>query len=222
MAAVIDAQGQPRQAPYSPVESCAIHWPRTLARKATQPLDSVHLQFKPRNAHTGALYCLVLDCSASMLAGRNLALAKGLLLAWTQQLYQQRAQLCVIGFGGNTACLLQAPRKAARINTQWITPISGGGGTPILHGVQLAERILTQSRRQNPRPFTTVWLLTDGRFATLPARPKHADRCTLIDFESTPVRLGRTWQLAQRWQADYFHAHTFTLLSPTRQPSHGG
>ena len=220
MADVINSQGSQRQAPRQGVASASIHWPRTLMQKAHLPLTRKHLQFQQRNTSGGALLCLVLDCSASMLAGRNLALAKGLLLAWAEHIYQQRAYLCVIGFGGSEARVLQAPRKAARINTHWIAPISGGGGTPLLKGLALAERMLAQARKKNPRQFTSLWLLTDGRFPYLPPRPLHADTCAVVDFENAPVRLGRAQQLAQRWQGDYRHAQEFSSHHTRRGNNH--
>ena len=178
-------------------------------QKTNQPLARPHLRFQSRRGQAGTLHCMVLDCSASMLAGRNLALAKGLLQEWAQQIYRQRAQLCVIGFGGGEARILQAPRKAAHINDHWIAPIRGGGGTPIRQGLQQAEQVLAQARKKNPQQLTTLWLLTDGRFPSQPPRPEFADLCAVVDFENAAVPLGRAQQLAQQWQADYLHAMDF-------------
>lgn len=217
---MITQQGSQQAGTRSGAPGSAIHWPRTLAQKSDQPLAHHHLRYQRRQARAGALHCLVLDCSASMLAGRNLALAKGLLQQWAQQIYRQRAHLCVIGFGGGDVRVLQTPRKAARINEHWITPIRGGGGTPVVQGLHQADQILAQARNKNPRLHTALWLLTDGRFPDLPPRPHHADTCAVVDFENAPVRLGRALQLAQHWQGDYALASDFLHPHSRKGPHH--
>lgn len=207
--AAVSAQGTRRPVPHQGTGSHSLNWPKTLMQKRNAPLAPTHLRFQSRMAGGTVLYCLVLDCSASMLSGQNLALAKGLLTAWARQIYQQRAQLCVIGFGGGEARVLQAPRKAAHLNEHWIAPIAGGGGTPVHLGLQKAETILQQHHKKNPHQVTALWLLTDGRFSDLPPRPRFADSCALVDFENAPLRLGRAAQLAQHWQCEYHLAEEF-------------
>ena len=76
-----------------------IHWPRTLLNKGAVPLLAEHLQFQHQAGEDGLMHCLLLDCSGSMLKRSNLALAKGLLLRWSEQVYRQRGELAVIAFG---------------------------------------------------------------------------------------------------------------------------
>ena len=180
-----------------------IDWPRTLAAKGPAVLARRHLRHRPPPAGSATLHCLLLDCSASMLRGRRLALAKGLLLAWTAALYRRREALAVIGFGGQRAHVLQAPRKAVAFNERWIAPIAGGGGSPAAAAVALADQVLTRRRRSHPGERLAVWLLSDLRFAVLPPRPQQADNCTIIDFDEGPFALGRAQRLARAWQADY-------------------
>ena len=210
MADVISPKGSQQKATGRGLLSGSVNWPRTLQQKADQPLTQAHLKFQQRNARGAALHCLVLDCSASMLAGASLALAKGLILQWAKQIYRQRAQLCVIGFGGGQARVLQTPRKAAAINEHWIAPIRGGGGTPVVPGLNLAQRVLSQYRKKSPQQICGLWLLTDGRFPDLPPRPEYADICAVVDFEKAPLRLGRAQQLAQNWHANYVLASEFS------------
>lgn len=152
------------------------------------------------------LHCLLLDCSASMLRRRQLALAKGLLLHWSAQLYRQRAEVAVIGFGGNGARLLQPPRKAVAVNERWIAAIDGGGATPVADALAQAEQLLQRERRRQPGRRLGLWLLTDGRFAELPPLPVGSDFCVVVDFEQAALPLGRARRLAERWRADYVRA----------------
>ena len=188
-----------------------IDWPRTLAAKGPAALARSHLRHRPPAAGAATLHCLLLDCSASMLRGRRLALAKGLLLAWSARLYRRREALAVIAFGGLGAHLLQAPRKAVAFNEGWIAPIAGGGGSPAAAAVALADQVLARRRRIHPGERLAVWLLSDLRFAVLPPRPRLADHCTIIDFDEGPFALGRARQLARAWQAD--HASASELAS---------
>ncbi len=141
-----------------------------------------------------------------MLKRGNLALAKGLLLRWSEQIYRQRGELAVIAFAGNQARLLQRPQKAVPYNEGWIAAIGGGGGSPLACGLQLAERTLARARKSAPGQQIGLWLLSDGRFSQLPARPRHADFCVVVDFENQPVALGRAAQLARLWDAEHVRA----------------
>ncbi len=180
-----------------------IDWPRTLAAKGLAALAYGHLRYRPLPLGGARLHCIVLDCSASMLRGDKLTLAKGLLLAWSQQFYFHRQRFAVIGFSGSGARLLQPPRKAIAFNERWIAPISGGGGTPAASAVALVESLLARQRRGAARADLAVWLLSDVRFTHLPPRPRYADQCTIVDFDTDPFALGRAQQLAHAWQADW-------------------
>jgi magnesium chelatase subunit ChlD-like protein len=183
-----------------------IHWPRTLLNKKAAPLLVEHLHFQRQAGEDGLLYCLLLDCSGSMLKRSNLALAKGLLLRWTEQIYRQRGELAVIGFAGNQARLLQRPQKAVPYNDTWIAAIGGGGGSPAVSAVQLAEQTLAKVRKAAPDKKIGLWLLSDGRFSQLPACPRHADFCVVVDFENQPLPLGRAAQIARLWDAEHLRA----------------
>ncbi|WP_201787433.1 vWA domain-containing protein [Pseudomonas sp. BMS12] len=173
-----------------------------------------HLQFQRRASTAGELHCLLLDCSGSMLKRHNLALAKGLLAQLSAQLYRRRSELAVIAFAGRQARVLQAPRKAAACNLEWIAPIGGGGGSPLLRGLEEAERLLSAARRRNPGQRRYLWLFSDGRFQQLGGRPQHADHCLVVDFDNAPVALGRAERIAGLWQGEYWRAEQ--LLAATR------
>lgn len=183
-----------------------IHWPRTLLHKGPGVLRVEHLHYQRRASTAGELHCLLLDCSGSMLKRRNLALAKGLLLQLSEQLYRRRSELAVIAFAGREARMLQAPRKVAAFNTDWIAPIAGGGGSPLLSGLAQAERLLARAQRQKPGQRRYLWLFSDGRLQALPPRPRHADECLVVDFDHAALPLGRTARIAELWGAQYWHA----------------
>lgn len=183
-----------------------IHWPRTLLGKGVSLLQAEHLRYQPRASSSGELHCLLLDCSGSMLKRHNLALAKGLLLQLCEQLYRRRSELAVIAFAGRQARVLQAPRKVAAFNLDWIGPIGGGGGSPLVSGVAEAERLLARARRRAPGQRRYLWLLSDGRLQVLPSRPRHADECLVVDFDNASVALGRAERIAELWSAQYCRA----------------
>lgn len=190
-----------------------IHWPRTLFAKADRPLAREHLRYRSGHAAGKLLHCLVLDCSASMLQGEALSLAKGLLLAWTARIYRQRAELAVVAFSGGTAYLVRPPAKATADNEGWIRDLAGGGGTPVTRGLRLADEVLRRIRQRAPERRIGLWLLTDGRFAETPPRPTHADFCVVVDFESAAVPLQRASRLAAAWQSPWIPAYAWAAIS---------
>lgn len=141
-----------------------------------------------------------------MLQGRRLSIAKGLLLRWTGQFYRRREDLAVIGFAGEHARVLHPPRKAVAFNEGWIAAIAGGGATPARPAVALADAVLRKRRREAPGQRVALWLLTDARFDDLPPRPRHADLCTVVDFDDAAVALGRAARIAEAWGAQLLRA----------------
>lgn len=157
-----------------------------------------HLRPRSRAAHTAALHCFVLDCSASMLAGARLARAKSVLAELLAQAYRWRDRIALIRFGGPGAAVHVPPRRAAALPQSWIAPIGGGGGTPLADALAQADALLHR-HAQGPR---WLWLLTDARTRATPARPAHAQRIVLIDFDDARPPLGRAAALADAWGPD--------------------
>lgn len=139
-----------------------------------------------------------------MLRGDRLAWAKGLLAAWSAQFYRAREDLVVLAFGGDRAELIRPAAKAG-LDMHWLVAAGGGGGTPLAAAVTAADSLLAQARRRSPRRAIHISVLTDGRIADVPPRPRHADHCSVIDFESAAVPLARAARLAEAWSADYAH-----------------
>lgn len=196
-------------------ESRRIRWLRTLIAKGSGPLRREHLRYWPMSARAGALHCFLIDCSGSMLRGRQLALAKGLLRQLIHSAYQQRAEVAIVGFAGDEAKVHLAPTAARPYASKrveaWLQPIRAGGATPFGRGVAAATRLLAGAARARPTQLRWLWLLTDGRSAESPARPPAADVAVVIDCEPQRVPLQRCRALAERWRAHHRLLADFSL-----------
>jgi magnesium chelatase subunit ChlD-like protein len=205
MTGVMRSKGTQRPGFHIEHQGGAIHWPASLARKRNQRLNTRHIRYRQRRSVGTPLHCLILDCSTSMLKQHNLSLAKGLLQTFVERLYQQRAKVCVIGFGYGGVRVLQTPQRASHVNEGWIAPIQGGGGSPASEAVKRADQLLERYRKRFPDAVIELSLLSDGRFKKLPDQPQHADQLNVIDFEADAVRLYRAKLLAAVWRAEYTH-----------------
>ncbi len=149
----------------------------------------------------GVLHCFVLDCSGSMLGGQRLALAKGLLVALFDHASAARAEAALVCFGGAGADVRFGPAVPRWWNERWLSPVGGGGGTPLSAGIQRASRLLERSARRKPAQQRWLWILTDGRTHDTPVRPLDVDEVVFVDFEREALRLGRCEVLADAWRA---------------------
>jgi magnesium chelatase subunit ChlD-like protein len=183
------------------VPGTRIAWAPTLAAKRREPLRAAHLRFARRPSGASVLHCFALDCSGSMLAGQQLALAKGLLVALFDRACAERAEAALVCFGGGGADVRFGPAVPRWWNERWLRPIRGGGGTPLSHGVHKAAQLLARSARRQPAQQRWLWVLSDGRSRDVPQRPAVADQIVFVDFETGAVRLGRCAQLAREWGA---------------------
>lgn len=178
-----------------------IAWPRTFAAKRQERLRAEHLRFAPGAPKGGVLHCFVLDCSGSMLAGQQLALAKGLLISMFDRVSSARADAALVCFGGAGADIRFGPAVPRWWNERWLQPVGGGGGTPLAAGVRKAAQLLERAARRKPAQQRWLWVLTDGRSGDMPERPADVDQVVFVDFERGAIRLGRCEQLAQAWGA---------------------
>ncbi|PRY08431.1 magnesium chelatase subunit ChlD-like protein [Paraburkholderia sp. BL25I1N1] len=190
-----------------------IDWPATLGAKRQDALRAGHLHFVREAPRGGVLHCFVLDCSGSMLAGQRLALAKGLLIALFDHASAARAEAALVCFGGAGADVRFGPAVPRWWNERWLSPVGGGGGTPLTAGVQRASRLLDRSARRKPGQQRWLWILTDGRTRDMPARPPDADEVVFVDFEREAIRLGRCEMLADAWGARRLTPEELMLMS---------
>ncbi|WP_425470788.1 vWA domain-containing protein [Trinickia fusca] len=172
-----------------------------------------HVRFLAEESKGGVLHCFALDCSASMLAGERLALAKGLLTALFDRAGAERAEAALICFGGMRADVRFGPAVPRWWNERWLSPVGGAGGTPLALGVDTAGQVLARAARTQPAQQRVLWVLTDGRSNDRPVRPTAVDRIVLVDFERDAIRLGRCAQLAREWGAECVRPEELIALS---------
>ncbi|WP_311223606.1 MULTISPECIES: VWA domain-containing protein [unclassified Acidovorax] len=187
-------------------------WPRTFTARGAGPLRPEHLHRRPSPVQDGRLHCFVLDCSASMATSGALARAKGVLLALMAEAYRQRDDVALVCFAGARVELRLPPQKAGAWNDDWVTPIGGGGGTPLARGVDRAAQVLSRAIGPGRHGQGWLWLLTDGRTREQPPRPAAAHTACIVDFESGRVALHRAAALAAQWQARYLSADAWQAV----------
>ncbi|WP_244829498.1 MULTISPECIES: VWA domain-containing protein [unclassified Caballeronia] len=187
-------------------ESTTLDWISTLRAKRAERLDARHLRYRRVQGEAASLHCFLLDCSGSMLTGERLARAKGLLIALFDRAYRERAEIALVCFGGGRAEVRRQPGAAHWWNERWVSPIGGGGGTPLALGLSSAQTVLARAARRRPAQRRWLWVLTDGRTNETPAPPQCADRVVLVDFDEGQFGVGQASTLALRWAAEYFHA----------------
>ncbi len=188
------------------IQATRIAWPRTLAAKQSEPLRGEHLRFIHEEARGGVLHCFLLDCSASMMVGERLALAKGILLALFDRARAARCEVALVCFGGNRADVRFGPAVPRWWNERWIAPVGGGGGTPFQSGIDTAGDLLVKAAQGKQAQQRWLWVLSDGRSSDAPARPAAADQVIFVDFEQEPLSVGRCAALAREWDARWLDA----------------
>ncbi|MFA5018276.1 MAG: putative cobaltochelatase [Methylobacter sp.] len=158
------------------------------------------------------LILFVVDASGSMAAQRRMEAVKGAVLSLLTDAYQQRDEVAVISFRGESAQLLLSPTRSVDLAEQNLRELPTGGRTPLPHALSLALETLEKTGM----PPLLV-LLSDGkanvalndgndpwqeslRFAELLA--ERSVPALVLDTETGYLRLGRARQLAQALGAE--------------------
>jgi magnesium chelatase subunit D len=173
--------------------------------------DDLHQQI--RSGKNANLILFVVDASGSMAAQRRMEAVKGAVLSLLTDAYQQRDEVAVISFRGESAQLLLSPTRSVDLAEQNLRELPTGGRTPLPHALSVALETLEKTGI----PPLLVLLsdgkanvaLSDGndpwqeslRFARLLA--ERGVPALVLDTETGYLRLGRARQLAQALGAEY-------------------
>lgn len=167
--------------------------------------NDLHQQI--RSGKSANLILFVVDASGSMAAQRRMEAVKGAVLTLLTDAYQQRDQVAVIAFRGESASVLLSPTRSVDLAEQQLRELPTGGRTPLPHALQLALETLEQT---NDIPPLLV-LLSDGKAnvalndgdpwqETLSYAGLLAERgipALVLDTETGYLRLGRARLLAE-------------------------
>ncbi|MDO9167493.1 MAG: putative cobaltochelatase [Methylobacter sp.] len=165
-----------------------------------------------RVGKTANLILFVVDASGSMAAQRRMEAVKGAVLSLLTDAYQQRDEVAVISFRGESGQLLLSPTRSVDLAEQNLRELPTGGRTPLPHALSLALETLEKTGMP---PLLVV--LTDGkanvalndgndpwqeslRFAELLA--ERGVPALILDTETGYLRLGKARQLAQALGAE--------------------
>jgi len=166
-----------------------------------------------RTGKNANLILFVVDASGSMAAQRRMEAVKGAVLSLLTDAYQQRDEVAVISFRGESAQLLLAPTRSVDLAEQSLRELPTGGRTPLPHALSVALETLEKT---NMPPLLV--LLSDGkanvalhdgndpwqeslRFVQLLA--ERGVPALVLDTETGYLRLGKARQLAQALGAEY-------------------
>ncbi|MGZ5885147.1 MAG: magnesium chelatase subunit D family protein, partial [Burkholderiaceae bacterium] len=118
--------------------------------------NDLHQQI--RSGKNANLILFVVDASGSMAAQRRMEAVKGAVLSLLTDAYQQRDEVAVISFRGESAQLLLSPTRSVDLAEQNLRELPTGGRTPLPHALSVALETLDKTTM----PPLLV-LLSDGK-----------------------------------------------------------
>jgi magnesium chelatase subunit D len=140
-------------APWQRLRGAAVDRQRVLVR----PEDFQIMRFKQR-AETTTIF--VVDASGSAAINR-LAEAKGAVELLLADCYVRRDQVAVIAFRGRASEVILPPTRSLVRAKRSLSGLPGGGGTPLVLGIESAALLALGAARKGETPV--IVMLTDAR-----------------------------------------------------------
>jgi magnesium chelatase subunit D len=179
-----------------------VHWFNSLLENMGEwPLKT--FRYHAEKSHQPVLHLCLLDTSASTLQDQWFAQAKASLLSIAKQIYIDREQLMVMGFGNQQVEVLLPQRRAPKTFKTWLDNVRAGGGTPLRDVIQQAYRFQQQQLQRLPELHIKTYLVTDGRTSQSVNDLQLLGDVVVIDIESSLVKRGKAQQIASVLQAHY-------------------
>ncbi|WP_207588397.1 VWA domain-containing protein [Halomontanus rarus] len=130
---------------------------RTAATRGRSRVETADLRRPVRERETSATVVFAVDASASMRPAMRTA--KGVVLEFLRESYENRDEVAVVAFAGDDADLLLPPTTSVSLAARHLKDLPIGDRTPLPAGLETAERVL----EKNDSDLEVVVLVTDGR-----------------------------------------------------------
>ncbi len=119
------------------------------------------LRQKVREMKSGNLILFLLDASGSM--EREMSATKAAILSLLLDAYQRRDHVGLITFGGDGANLVLPPTNSVELAQKLIRRLPSGGRSPLVHGLKLGLKTMTDYTRRNRGFVPLLVLVSDGK-----------------------------------------------------------
>ena len=132
---------------------------RTAINSNTLQIRMRDIRVKRFMMPTESTTIFMVDASGSTAVNR-LGEAKGAVEILLSESYSRRDHVALISLRGTDAELVLPPTRSLTRARKILTALRGGGGTPLAHGIGLAQQIASEELRRGRTP--NLVLLTDG------------------------------------------------------------
>ncbi len=118
------------------------------------------------------LVVFVVDSSGSMGSGPlvRMKAAKGAALAMLRNAKQERSEVALVAFGGQSASVLLPPTSSVAVAESALESLPSGGGTPFSDGLFRAWQLIRSERLKNAGVRPVLVIISDGE-ANVPISP---------------------------------------------------
>lgn len=114
---------------------------------------------KVRMARSQCLNVIVLDNSSSMRMDKKIRMAKTITWQLLKQSYENRNEVCLIGFENNSPVTLVEPTKDMAVIDEQLEMMKSGGKTPLTPALFQAIEIVTKYKNSENQ----VIIISDGK-----------------------------------------------------------